>query len=67
MNSLTLCLNCLENGARPRSIGPEKGNQMDPYRDTIDLCIECWDALSTGKMRVFNNRYRDSRQIDRDQ
>lgn len=65
MRSISLCINCLETNAQPRPIGPDQGPQMDSYRHTIDMCIECWDALLEGKMRLFHFRYRDSREFVR--
>ena len=60
---ITLCLNCLENGAQSVSVGPTKGSQMDPYRDTVDLCPICKKALLEGDFATLAARYTRERTI----
>lgn len=60
---LSICANCLENGATPVQVGPEKGRQYDAYRDTIDLCLACKNALLSADFNVIHARYNRTRNI----
>lgn len=60
---MSVCSNCLNNGASPVPVGPEKGGQRDPYRDTVDLCLTCKNALLSGDFTVLHHRYTDQRTI----
>lgn len=60
---ITLCLNCLETGASSVSVGPNKGHQMDSYRDTIDLCGVCKTALLSGDFAALAFRHTAERTI----
>jgi hypothetical protein len=60
---IILCLNCLDENARPFSIGPTKGPQMDTYRDQVDLCNTCSSALVRGDFSTLCARYRSERTI----
>lgn len=60
---ISICANCLENGATPVSVGPEKGHQFDPYRDTIDLCPKCRAALLAGDFNTVASRFTRERTI----
>jgi hypothetical protein len=60
---ITLCLNCLATGAKGIEVGPTKGPQMDPYRDQIDLCDICRDALLTGDFHTLSTRHTAERTI----
>lgn len=61
MTRVTLCVNCLESGAAPVAVGPDKGNQFDSYRDTIDLCFICKDALYAGDFETLASRHTNER------
>lgn len=61
--SLTLCLNCLSPGASAVEVGPEKGSQRDPYRDALDLCDLCRDALLAGNFSLLAEQQADQRTI----
>jgi hypothetical protein len=61
---MNLCLNCLEAGGKGFPIGHEKGDQRDPYRETISLCADCSGALSSGNLWLFNQRFRAERVIN---
>jgi len=65
MATIKLCSNCLENGSQPRTIGDIKGTQRDPYYDTISLCAVCWQALYSGDLKTFSERYQQQRVITR--
>lgn len=67
MSRMTLCLNCLNPGAIPVEVGPEKGNQRDPYRDTLDLCDICASALVNADFATLADRQADERMIKREQ
>lgn len=60
---ITLCLNCLETGATAVAVGPDKGHQMDSYRDTLDLCNVCAVALLGGDFHALAERHTIERTI----
>jgi hypothetical protein len=64
-----LCANCLCTGdastVKPVPVGPEKGSQRDPYRDSLDLCEPCSTALLSGNLGVFAGRYSHERTVSR--
>ena len=66
MTRLSLCLNCLDVGASPFPVGPEKGSQRDPYHDTVDLCTFCKSALSAGDFEALARRHTTTRTITLD-
>ncbi len=46
---MRICDNCgTGENVKFWQVGPEKGHQRDPYRDTIDLCLPCQNWLSAG-------------------
>lgn len=54
---LILCLNCLgQDEVTPFPVGPEKGSQRDPYRETVDLCLVCSDTLIAGDFGTLASR-----------
>lgn len=64
---MKLCDNCKgigeKTGSWPEAItaypvGHEKGTQRDPYHETVDLCIACRQALSSGNFHELQSRYR---------
>ncbi len=61
--SISLCLNCLSAGARPVEVGPQKGVQIDPYREAVDLCDACRNALLGGHFDVLARRFQRSRVV----
>ena len=63
--SLTLCLNCLQPGASAIQVGPDKGTQRDPYRDSVDLCDTCQAALLNADFATLADRQADVRTIKR--
>lgn len=63
--ALHLCVNCFDEGATPVDVGREQGNQRDPFRDQIDLCIPCRDALQTGNMTAFHERWEKQKTVTR--
>lgn len=63
MTRLTLCLNCLNSGANPVSVGPQKGHQLDPYREQVDLCEPCKTALLAGDFETLASRHTNERTI----
>lgn len=65
MNEMHLCLNCLEVGGEPFPVGPDKGLQREPVRDTIDLCEPCASALSEGDITRFALRHASARTVER--
>lgn len=67
MRAMNLCLNCLSTGADPVEVGREKGNQRDPYRDTVALCPPCTAALVDGHFDVLHERFNSDRTVRRDQ
>lgn len=67
---ILVCVNCLAtsqddpplNGPiRPFAVGPEKGTQYDHYRESVDLCEDCAEALVLGNFA----RLADRNQIER--
>lgn len=60
-----LCQNCLGDGATPVEVGPTRGPQMDPYREQIELCAACKEALLAGDLSTFHSHYTDERTIRR--
>lgn len=56
---IAVCINCLtvKSGMLVFPVGREKGDQRDSWQTTIDLCEECADALETGNMPAFHERY----------
>jgi hypothetical protein len=65
-------MNCLStnqdpeiaNGAiRSVPVGAEKGNQYDSFRETVDLCEDCTEALVLGKFVKLAERNRKARTI----
>jgi hypothetical protein len=67
-----VCGNCLTtytasgpNRVRPIDVGPEKGNQRDPYRAVLHLCRLCGDALTAGRWDVLHERYAAERKVER--
>lgn len=65
-DALSLCLNCLERGASSIEVGPEKGSQRDPFRETLNLCDTCSSALLAGDFATLADRQADERMIKRD-
>jgi hypothetical protein len=61
---ICLCLNCLSTGAVAVSVGPDKGHQMDSYRDTLDLCKDCEIALLAGDFATLAARHTAERVIN---
>lgn len=62
-----ICSNCLENftGVQPVPVGNERGSQMDPTRNTVDLCNDCATALVKGDFKKLHERYSETRTITR--
>jgi hypothetical protein len=57
-------MNCLEHqGTREVPVGPERGHQQDPYRDSVTLCLPCGDALLAGDFRTLHARFRTTRTV----
>jgi hypothetical protein len=64
--ALEICLCCLEQAHLvPVAVGPEKGNQRDPYRDYLHICVPCGNALLKGDFGALARRYTASRTIER--
>ena len=65
---VTLCDNCMDRDARPVEVGPERGTQREPYRNTVTLCSICSAALQRGEFVTLHRRYADEtlvRQFER--
>lgn len=62
---LWLCMNCLQSGAKGVDVGPDKGSQRDPYRESIPLCEICEGALLEGNFEVLAARHTNERVINR--
>jgi len=62
---LNLCANCLHPGATGVDVGPEKGSQRDPYRESLPLCPPCAEALLTGDLATLSENYSAERTIRR--
>lgn len=62
---MRLCNNCLDSSDSVRAVpvGPDKGSQRDPYRETLDLCPLCRDALISGDLSSFHDFYCSERTI----
>lgn len=60
-----LCLNCLEESATKYPVGPDKGPQMDTYREALPLCARCQQCLSEGDLKTFAERYTEERLVTR--
>ena len=61
---LSLCLNCLEATAVVDvPVGPDKGTQRDPYRDTLSLCPTCSGALLDGDFAQLAERHTAERTV----
>ena len=58
---IVLCLNCLDSSQPVRAIpvGHDKGGQRDSYRETVDLCDLCSNALVKGDFKTLVRRYQD--------
>lgn len=66
MSMKALCVNCLDyTDSRPVDVGPSKGSQFDPYREALVLCDPCGDALTSGDLGTFHQRYKAERSIGR--
>lgn len=62
---INLCANCLQDGAVGVDVGAEKGTQRDPYREAVQLCPTCAEALSRGDFEAIHERFAESRTIER--
>jgi len=62
---LNLCLNCLQPGASGIEVGPDIGTQRDPYRESLQLCEPCRDALLSGDFATLADRQADERTVKR--
>jgi hypothetical protein len=61
---IRLCVNCLlQDDVQAYSIGPERGSQRDPYRNTISLCKICREALDIGNFATLAARHTDERVV----
>ena len=63
MRRLHLCANCLDIDAVPYPIGYEKGDQRDPVRTVIELCVTCVGYLEDGDFVALREYGRDERVV----
>lgn len=62
-NAMILCNNCLEVGAKAVSVGPELGNQRDPWRMEVYLCDPCAEALESADFSQLAARWTSERTV----